>query len=178
MIDAYFWWWPMMAEAVPASAAAGISPEMVGGIVAAVVTALVGGGLAGKKIAETRVKITNDPVRVAMAEDFVTRREFERLEVLVAVNATKSEGYLRQANEQMASSVAMLSKALERQNERLVKKIEEFGSSAYHGRKAIWDQVNEQRERVSRMEVHADTGEKIEKLAGALHALAGKEGAA
>jgi hypothetical protein len=176
VIAAYFWWWPMMAEVVPD--AGGISPEMVGAIVAAVVAALLGGGIAGKKITESRTTIANDPVRVAMAEDFVTRREFERLEVLVAVNATKSEGYLRQANEQMSASVAMLSKALERQNERLVKKIEEFGSSAYHGRKAIWDQVNEQRERVSRMEVHADTGDKIEKLAGALHALAGKDGAA
>ena len=76
----------------------------------------------------------------------------------------------------IAQQNATLTKAIQNQNERLAKKIEEFGTSAYHGRKAIWDQVNDQRDRLAAVEVHADTGIKIEKLADAIAAAANKGG--
>jgi hypothetical protein len=71
--DFYFWWVPVMAQAAPAAADPSISATQVGAIIAAIITALVGGGFLGKKAAEaTKTTLEGQPIGVKVRKDFVT----------------------------------------------------------------------------------------------------------
>lgn len=150
-----------------ATASNGIPPETVGIILASVITALIGGGFLGKKVSDsTRTTIDPQPLMVKMQEDFVTRREFDKLETLVAVNAAKSEGYLRQASEQMSTAVSTLIKSMERQNERLSVKIEEVAKAAFEGRRRIHDNVNEQGEQIAKLQERTEISGELAEVGG------------
>lgn len=147
----------MMTQLIAEMTGGGMSPEVVGAIIASVIISLVSGGLLGKKVSDSsKTTIDPQPLMVKMQEDFVTRREFDKLETVVAVNAAKSEGYLRQASEQMEKSVAALSKSMERQNERLTGKIEEVARGAFDGRRRIHDNVNEQGQKIAALTERSD----------------------
>jgi hypothetical protein len=78
MIDAYFWWVPMMAQtdALP--------PAAVGGIIAAVIGGLIASGYLGKKVGETKaehrdvtVKQPVPTVTIREEESFLRREDFD-----------------------------------------------------------------------------------------------------
>lgn len=153
--------------------AGGISPETVGVIIASVIIALISGGVLGKKVSDSsRTTIDPQPLMVRMQEDFVTRREFDKLETVVAVNAAKSEGYLRQASEQMEKAVVSLSKSMERSNERLVEQINSVSRGAYEGRQRLHTKVNDQGEQIAKLQAQVAVGTELaevgEKIATAL----------
>jgi len=160
----------LLAETTPEK----ISPAAVGVIIGSIIASLFSAGLIGKKMGEGNVKahIVNDPVMVRMAEEFVPRREFEKLEVAVSLNCQEAKALFAQTMAAIAQQNQQLTRTIENQNGRLTKKIEEFGSSAFRGRKEIWEQVNEQRDRLAAVEVHTDVASKLQKLGDSIEKLA------
>ena len=160
----------MLAEVT----AGGISPETVGVIIASVIVALLSGGMLGKKVSDSsRTVIDPQPLMVKMQEDFVTRREFDKLDTVVTVNAAKAEGYLRQATDQMDRAVTNLTKTISRQNETLSSEIAAVAKGAYEGRQRIHNKVNDQGEQIAKLEARVAMGTELsevcEKIAEALN---------
>lgn len=158
---------------------AGLDPAMVGTIIASVIVALISGGFLGKKVSDqTRMTIDPQPLLVKMQEEFVSRREFDKLEVTVAVNATKAEGYFREASNEMRQAVSSMAKSLERQNERLTAEIGKVASGAYEGRQRIHAKVNEQGEQIaslrSQMNVAGELAQVGEAISTALKTCQGR----
>lgn len=125
-----------------ANAAGGISPEMVGIIIASVITALIGGGFLGKKVSDsTRTTIDGQPLMVKMQDEFVTRREFESLEGRMASDVKEMKGLFREAV-----------RTIDERDKVLQQAIKETAQNAYDGRTKIWEQVNDQRARLKSVE--------------------------
>ena len=133
-----------MAEVVTSAtaAAAGVPVEAVGAIVAAVVMALLGGGVLGKKVSDSsKTTIDPQPLMVKMSEEFVTRREFDNLENRMAGDVREMKGLFRE----------IMAKIDER-DERLSKSIQATAENAYQGRGKIWEKVNDQAARLKSVE--------------------------
>lgn len=164
----------ILAQAPPTTFTMADLKEILGWVtsfVAAVVGAIMvknaksQGKTEGKQEA---LMIGPQPFKVQLAEEFVTRREFERLEATIAVNATRMEGLFERTMDSVEASNTRLTKQLGNQNDRLTKKIEEIGSAGHAGRAKIWDKVNEQRESIAAIEAVSDVATQIGKLAEAL----------
>ncbi len=165
MIDAYFWFWPMMAN----SGGSGLDPAAVGTIIGSVIAALATGGIIGKKVSDsTKTTIDPQPLMVKMQEEFVSRREFDKLEITVALNATKAEGYFREASNEMRQAVSTMAKSLERQNERLTTEIGKVASGAYEGRQRIHQKVNEQGEQIAALRAQVNVAEELQSVGEAI----------
>lgn len=64
-----------MMTMLAAAAGSGLSPEVVGGIIAAIIIGLLGGGVLGKKVSDHRRVSINDPIpkiRTQEEPEFVT----------------------------------------------------------------------------------------------------------
>lgn len=131
--------------ATSASLEPGLEPATVGTIIGSVVLSLLGGGLIGKKVTENKMTVEPQPqpqaLAVKMEEHFVTRREFDKLEGVVAVNSNKMEALFEKAVEKM-----------EERHDRLTESIDKTSKNAYEGRARIWKEVNDQGSRLKSVE--------------------------
>lgn len=120
----------------------GISPEVVGIILASVITALIGGGFLGKKVSDsTRTTIDGQPLMVKMQDEFVTRREFESLEGRISGDVKEMKGLFREAIRTIGERDQVLQQS-----------IKEVAENDYEGRKDLWEKVNDQRARLKSVE--------------------------
>lgn len=120
----------------------GIDPQTVGLIIAGIIGSLVGGGFLGKKVSDsTRTTIDGQPLMVKMADEFVTRREFESLEGRMASDVKEMKGLFREAI-----------RTIDERDKNLSTAIKESADNDYKGRTAIWEQVNDQRARLKSVE--------------------------
>ena len=159
------------------AAGGGISPESVGAIIAAVITGLLGGGLIGKKL--TSVKVSNNPLEVKEVEEFVTRREFLRLENTMlghigeikgamTGSAAKMESLFRETMSAVTAQSTTTNNKMERQHRTQMEEISKVAAAAHAGREKIWIQVNEQRATLGGLQVAGDVAHGLTKLAEAL----------
>lgn len=136
-----FWylWMPMLANI-----AGGLSGEFVTGLVVAVIGAV--GSLFAYKKGQTGSTDASGSLRVTMEDQFVTRREFTDFKAEVRSDVVEMKGLFAQTMQK-----------LDIQNTNLTNEIKAMGTGAYQGRHKLWEQVNEQRERVSRLEERTGT---------------------
>jgi hypothetical protein len=155
----------------------GLDPATVGTIIGGIIAALVGGGIIGKRSGKTEGKaegkaealqIGPQPFMIELKEQFITRREFDQLAGMVAVNNTEIKGLFKETMQAIAAQNTALTKKIENQNARLTQDIKEMGTGDYQGRKAIWEQVNHQREDLAAIKATSNVAGEIGKLAEAL----------
>lgn len=108
--------------------------------------------------------IENQPLMVRMADEFVTRREFEKFEASMGVSLTKLEGMFLQTMQAVQASNASTDKRMENMNKRVGENIEKVAKAAYEGRGKIWNKVNQQGEEMARLTERCDVAEGIQKL--------------
>lgn len=173
----YNWFWPVMAQA---NASGGVPYDKVGIIIGSIIVALVGGGVLGKKVSDSnKTHILNSPLDVRLKEEFVTRREFEKLELTmnthiseikgtVITSTTKMEGLFALTMQKVETQSAQMTTKVERQSRELREEIGKVASGAYAGRQKIWEQVNDQRDDISAIKATSDVAKEIGKLASAL----------
>jgi uncharacterized protein YecA (UPF0149 family) len=159
----------MMTYLAEASAANGLSPEAVGILIGGIITALVGGGLLGKRAGKTEGKaealqVGPQPFMVELKETFVTRREHDRLEAMVAVNATRVEGMFRETMNEVKTLNAQTNSALIRQGERLADEIEKVAKAAYDGRQRLHNHVNSHGEKIAALSVNNDVATELARV--------------
>ena len=158
----------------------GISPEAVGSIIGAVIVALIGGGVIGKKVSDARkMTVGPQPFMVKMTEEFVTRREFTELKATIEKDFTKMEGLFSQTMQKVdlsaqstqadiARTSADLAGKLERQNERLTDAVAVGIDEGRKGRVALWNELNPVRSKVEAIGAKQDVAEQIGKLGEAI----------
>ncbi len=126
------------------------------------------------------VLVTNSPLEVRLEKEFVTRREFERLESnmnshvaelkgIVAVNSTEMKSLFMQTMASVAAQNTSLTNKVERSNKTLSDKIEQVANGAWQGRKDLWVQVNTQREDLGALKATSNVADQIGKLAEAIN---------
>lgn len=172
----------MMFFVLGQAAAEAISPVAVGTILGAVIAALVGGGVLGKKVSDSnKTLIQNSPLDVRLKEEFVTRREFEKLELTmnahiseikgtVISSTTRMEGLFNLTMERMESQTTRMTTKVERQSKDLREEIGKVASGAYQGRQKLWIQVNENRDHIAGLKATTDVAGELGKLAVAMQA--------
>lgn len=118
------------------------------------------GHVTGKKAGRAEsVNIANQPLIVKMAEEFVTRREFERLEQRIALDITDIKGLFNQTMQ-----------AIGIQNETLTKKIENHAK-----RTADAMEKDKQGHQLARRNIHQNLNRQGELLAGVVAKMSFKE---
>jgi hypothetical protein len=156
----------------------GLDPATVGTIIGGIIAALIGGGLIGKKSGKTEGKaegraeamqIGPQPFMIELKEQFITRREFDQLAGMVAVNNTEIKGLFKETMQAIAAQNTALTKKIENQNARLTQDLKEVSAVDWDGRKAIWEQVNLQREGLAAIKANSNVAGEIGKLAEALN---------
>lgn len=167
---------------VPAAAPGAVdnSGEIITGFVVAVVGAAVAawarssGRQAGR--AES-VEIKGQPLHVKLQEEFVTRREFERLEASMGLAATRMEGLFRETMGALSAQNTTLTKKIENLGTRLSDKVEGFRDGARLGRIEIWNKVNEQATQISKLEGEVNVSRSLNQFGDAIREAieAGKE---
>lgn len=119
------------------------------------------------------VKLGPQPFMVELKEQFITRREFDQLAAMVAVNTTEMKGLFRETMAAIAEQSRSMGKRIENQNERLTKKIEDVATGAYQSRQKIHLNVNAQGERLAKIEERSEIRGELravaEIIAEALH---------
>lgn len=165
-----------------------LTPQMVGTIIGAVVMALLGGGALGRKNGKQQGKaegkaealqIGPQPFMVQLQQEFVTRRELEKLEGtmnahvaemkgMMGTSSAEMKGLFAQTMAAMTTQTSQTAKKIEGSNDRLNRKIEEVASGAYNSRGKIHHTLNSQGERLSRVEATSDVAAQISKLADAI----------
>lgn len=164
-----------------AATAAALEPETVGTIIGAVILALLGGGLVGKKTGKVEGKVEGkaegkaealligpQPFMVELKQDFVTRREFEKLEGRLEIAVSDMKGLFRETMSEVKGQTSFVIKKMDGQNDRLTKKIEEVASGAYQGRQRLHNTVNDQGERLAALEATSNVANQLGKLASAI----------
>jgi hypothetical protein len=115
------------------------------------------------------LQVGPQPFMVELKEQFITRREFDQLAAMVAVNTTEMKGLFRETMAAMAEQSRTLSKRIENQNDRLTKEIKDMGQGAYLGRQKIHNTVNAQGERLAKVEARVELADEIaEAIVGAV----------
>lgn len=119
------------------------------------------------------MQIGPQPFMVELKEQFVTRREFDRLESVIAVNTAEMKGLFRETMGALASQSSSVMKRMENQNDRITKKIEEVASGAYLGRQRLHNTQNEHTGKIAALEAVTNVAAEIEKagkvIADAIH---------
>lgn len=173
----YYWWVPLMANTPGGDS---MSVQSVGALIGSILLALIGGGVLGKKVSDSnKTHILNSPLDVRLKEEFVTRREFEKLELTmnsyileikgtVIASTTKMEGIFHLTMQKMESQSTSMTAKVERQSRELRDEIGKVASGAYAGRQKIWEQVNEQRDGISALKATTNVAKEIGKLAEAI----------
>lgn len=152
----------MMQLLAETAAGSGLSPEVVGSIIASVVAGLLGGGLLGKKL--STVKVSNNPLEVQLREQYVRREEFAEFKGEMKADVREMRGLFDKA-------VALIAD----RDERLSETINAVASGAYEGRRRLHDKVNEHSAKLERMQVNSDVSKSVGKLGAAVMALAKKD---
>jgi hypothetical protein len=160
-----------------------IPGEWITGFVVAVIGALAGayasikakakgeqeGREKGRELGKAEaLQIGPQPFIVQLKEEFITRREFEKLEGRLEVHATEMKGLFRETMQAVSTSADRTQKRIENVTKQLTEDIRACGTGAYNGRQKLWQDVNDLREEVARQGVHTDVACKIEKLADAI----------
>jgi hypothetical protein len=128
---------------------------------------------------EREMKVGPQPFEVRMKEEFVTRREFERLELSLAANMAEIKGVMsgnaaemkslfRETMSAVAIQNTTLTNKIDRQNKTLTEEIGKVAGVAHAGRQKIWEVVNHQREDVAALKTNSDVAGQIAKLADVL----------
>lgn len=143
------------------AAGTGFSPEAVGILIASIITALIGGGMLGKKVSDSNVKVSNNPLEVSLREKFVRREEFAEFKGEMKADVREMRGLFDKA-------VTLISE----RDERLTEQIEGVASGAYEGRRRLHDKVNEHSAKLAAVEVRSDVSKAIGKLGSAVMELA------
>jgi membrane-bound lytic murein transglycosylase B len=134
-------------SAPAATASAGMPFDQVAGLVIAIVVAMGGGGVIGKKISDAR-KVT-----VTMEEQFISRREFERHQAETSADFIKLESLItRQADR------------VETKHLELLATIERAAKTGVDGRVALWNELNAQGKRLAATEAHVDVAARLERI--------------
>lgn len=131
------WWMPVMA-------ATGEDTQVSGAWVTGFVVAVIGAistALAHRSGKASRMQIDPQPLGVKLEDHFITRREFDQFKGELRNDITEIKGLFAQTMQEI--------KAV---NGTLTKDIRDMGTAAYNGRQKLWDQVNEQRERLGVVE--------------------------
>lgn len=147
--------------------ATGFSAEQVAALIIALIAGLGGGGFLGKKISDSKQRITVDPqpLHIKMEDHFITRREFDAFKGEIRNDVTEMKGLFRET----------MSK-IEERDKSLTEKIERVAKTGVDGRVAIWNQVREdkdtasdtfkqQGERIARVEAGVDIAQRFERVA-------------
>jgi hypothetical protein len=146
-----------------AQVAGGISAGDVGVIIAAIISGLIGGGVIGKKVSDSNVKVSNNPLEVSLREQYVRREEFAEFKGEMKADVREMRGVFDKAITLIAD-----------RDERLTEIINSVASGAYEGRRRLHDKVNEHSARLERMAVNSDVSKSIGKLGAAVMTLARK----
>lgn len=157
-----------------------MSPAAVGTIIGTLIASLIAGGFLGKKVSDSnKTHILNSPLDVRLKEEFVTRREFEKLELTMNTHISDIKGTVTTATAEMkglfnltmaemkAQTTSMASK-VERQSRDLREEISRLAENDFDGRTKIWEQVNVQREGLAAIRATSDVASQIGKLADAI----------
>lgn len=107
------------------------------------------------------LQVGPQPFMVELKEQFITRREFDQLSAMVAVNATEMKGLFRETMSAMADQSRSLTKRIENQNDRLTQVIQDVAKGAYESRQKIHVKVNEQGEAIAALEAKVDISKDI-----------------
>lgn len=171
----------MITELLAVTAAGGtFSAQEVGTIIAVVVGALLGGGAWGKRIGKAEAQqIGPQPFIVQMAEEFVTRREFEKLEGTMnthivemkgMVNSSTAEmkGLFQQTMKEMTDQTKATNNLIERRHKTTMEEINGVASKAYEARGRIHENLNRTREELKALAATSDVAGQIGKLADAV----------
>lgn len=183
---ANFWYWfvPVMAAVTGGES---ISPATVGTILGTLIASLIAGGFLGKKVSDSnKTQVLNNPLAVRLKEEFVTRREFEKLETnmnamiteikgTVITSTTKMEGLFTLTMSEMKGQSTAMTAKVERQSKDLREEIGKVASGAYSGRQKLWEQTNENREELAGLRATSDVANQIGKLAEAIQPALKKE---
>lgn len=119
------------------------------------------------------------PFEMRLKEEFVTRREFERLEANMAGNIAEMKGMMNGSTARMESLFretmsavstqnTSLTGKIERQNKAMTEEIGKVASAAHAGRQKIWEVVNDQREEVAMLKTNSNVADQLGKLAQAI----------
>lgn len=159
MIDAYLWWWPMMADVAASDKGDGVWISVgviaaVGGAIAAVVKAFKAGEEKGAKEekGKQKVDIANNPLPVKMEDHFVTRREFDTFKSEIRNDVTDIKGLFGRLTDKFDERDKRYQDKIEERDSRLSAKIEAVASGAYEARRRIHEKVNDQGERLKSLE--------------------------
>ena len=129
---------------------------------------------------ELELKVTlPQPFEMRLKEEFVTRREFERLEANMAGNIAEMKGMMNGSTARMESLFretmsavstqnTSLTGKIERQNKAMTEEIGKVASAAHAGRQKIWEVVNDQREEVAMLKTNSNVADQLGKLAQAI----------
>ncbi len=140
------------------TAAGGISPEIVGMIIASVIAALISGGVLGKKVSDSsRTTIDPQPLKVEMAKDFVTRDEH---------NVYRAE--MRSDMKLLEAKYDQMTQRVETKHLELLATIERAARTGVDGRVAIWEDLKPLAREVAALKATSNVAEQLGKLADAL----------
>lgn len=138
---------PILTLSLLLATATGMPMDQVAALVVAIVVAMGGGGVIGKKIADAR-KVT-----VTMEEQFISRREFERHQAETATDFVRLEGLMTRGADRVET------KHLE-----LLATIERAAKTGVDGRVALWNELNRQGKQLAATEAHVDVAERLERI--------------
>ena len=111
------------------------------------------GHMSGKRAGRAEsIEIKGQPLLVRMAEEFVTRREFERLETSMTVNVSEMKGLFAQTMQAMEMRDKTLSAKIERLGERVTKDLRESNASHQEARGRIHQKVNDHGEDIAALQ--------------------------
>lgn len=133
---------------------ANIPAEQVGIIIGAVVAALIGGGVAGKKIAESKVTVGPQPFIVDMQKEFLTRAEHD------VYRAEVKSDFMRLSAEIKHNAERVDTKHLE-----LLMTIERAAKTGVDGRVALWKELKPLGREVAALQATSNVAEQLAKLA-------------
>lgn len=160
IISAYYWAWPMMANAAASDSFSTAGLLAILGAMGTLFTA-VGAVIHGKKQKEEganeekrrqKVDITNNPLAVKMEDHFVTRREFDTFKVEIRNDVTDIKGLFGRLTDKFDERDKRYQDKIEERDSRLSQKIEAVASGAYEARRRIHEKVNDQGERLKSLE--------------------------
>ncbi len=140
------------------TAAGGISPEMVGVVIASVIAALISGGVLGKKVSDSsRTTIDPQPLKVELTRDFITRDEH---------NLHRAE--VRADMKQLEAGYKAMTERVDRKHLELLATIERAAKTGVDGRVAIWEDLKPLAREVAALKATSNVAEQLGKLADTL----------
>lgn len=114
------------------------------------------------------LQIGPQPFMVELKEAFVTRREFDRLELSVAASVSKIEASVEKFSAAATKQDESLARRLISQGDRYRKELGEVAGAAYNGRQRIHVIQNEHTARIAALEAQTNVAQALGKLADAL----------